>query len=199
VPFAHGELIHSDVANPCEFSLLQTSSQIFLENPFDQIPSYSQQFSYSLNGSDGAQLNNKTLEGFQTTAFGVGKINRLPQHTPAASAVLFMPMKDDLLCSASNGQCMEDPGEPTGLMQMVPTGSTAPAQAFCVFQPHMMENRPLTVFCTHVPVFFQAQGMVKITCRRHDRSPRVSGVLQLITKYRFGDDLSIASLPRPFH
>ena len=48
----------------------------------------------------------------------------------ASSAVLFMPTKDDLLCSAFNGQCMEDPGEPASLTQMVPTGTATPAYAF---------------------------------------------------------------------
>jgi len=173
VSFTHGELVDSDVTNPCELSLFQTPAQIFLENAFHHIPSYSKEGSYGLNRTDSAQLNDVTLEDLQTTAFGLGKINGLPQHSHASSTVLFMSMKDDLLSSPSNGQCIEDPGKPSILSQVVPAGTAATAGAFCVSKPHMVQNRPLTVFCTHLPVVFQTHGMVKIACRRHDRSPLV--------------------------
>jgi hypothetical protein len=85
-----------------------------------------------------------------------------------------MSMKDNFLGSPSDGQCMEDSGKSSILSQVVPAGAASTAGAFCVFKPNMVENRPLTVFGMHMPVVFQAHGMVKIACRRHDRSPLVS-------------------------
>jgi len=69
---------------------------------------------------------------------------------------------------------MEYPGEPPGLSQVVPTGTTSTAGAFGVSQPHVVQNFPSGIFCASVLVGFQAHGMVKITGRRHDRSPLVS-------------------------
>jgi hypothetical protein len=202
VPFSHGELIDSDVTNPCELSFFETPTQVLFENAFNHIPSYSKESGHSFNGSDSAQLNDETLEGSQAAAFAVGKVNGLPQHSHATSAVLFMSMENDLLRFPSNGQSMEHPGEPPGLSQVMPAGTAPTADAFCVSEPHMVEHRPLTVFCAPVLVVFQAHGVVKIACRRHDRSPLVSVVLELRTRYRLGGDFSITyskSLPCPLY
>ena len=193
VPLSHRELVHGNVTDSCELSLFQPPSQIFLENAFHQIPSNPEKSGHSLDGGDATQLHDKAIEGFQAPALGFGKMNGLPEHPLTAPTGLFMSMKDNLLRPSSDRQCVECPGEPPGLSQVVPAGSASPAGAFRVFQSHMVEHRPLKELGAPVLVVSQAHSVVKVACRRHDRSPLVSVVGKLRTRYRVGGDFSITT------
>jgi hypothetical protein len=177
--FAGSELINGNVSELTEFSSLQAAAQIFLENPFDQIPSHPQEEGHGLDGGDGAQLDHKTLEGSQRATFGFGQIDGFPQDMMTAPTVLFMPVKNHLLRPLSNGQCMKDPDEPPSLSQMVPPGRAAPAEPLCVFPPHMVQHGTVAVLGAKMPVVLQAQGVVEIACRRHNRPPLDSGFSRL--------------------
>jgi len=174
--FAGRKLINRNVSDLTEFSSLQTAAQIFLEDPFDQVPSYPQEGGHGLDGGDRAQLDHETLEGPQRATFGFGQINGFPQDTTTAPTVLFMPVKNDLLRPLSDGQRMKDPGELPSLSQVVPAGRAAPAEPLCVFPSHMVQHDAVSVLGAKMPVVPQAQGVVEIACRRHDRPPLDSGL-----------------------
>jgi hypothetical protein len=171
-----GKFINRYVTDTSELASAQTLFKISLEDPFDQIPSYPKESSHCLDGSNGAQINNKSIKAFQRTLLCFGKFNGFPQYTSAVSAVLFMPMKHYLLWLSANGQGMENPGEPSSFFQIGPPRTASSAGSLGVPQLYMMQHNPTLILCAKVLVAFQAHCVIQETCRRHYRSPLVSVV-----------------------
>ena len=134
------------------------------------------------DGGDPAKVDDISLESLQASSFPRDEINRFPQSPAALPAALFMAVQDHELRSAADGQGVKGPLKSSFHGQVCPSGSAPGADPLVLLFDHMMVDCAASIFSLQVMVARQAHRMVKVTGRRHGRSPLVWDVSEDSTR-----------------
>jgi len=193
--FSDREFIDRDTVDESKRSLLESTTQVILENVLDQSPADPEMIGDMLDWSDPAQIDNVPLERSKMTLLAFRKEDRFSKPPATPATLLLMPVKHNDLPPGPDRQGPELSDEPPLERKVPGWRPTSSASPLTAGQLDVMQDDSALILRAQVTVPPQTQCVVNKARRRHDWPP--SSRFSTIEDRLSGGDSSTPSTSHP--